>query len=133
MYFYTLTMNVSQAPSEVENLCDEMSVSGAAGLIVAEDVPSEVKNVCDLINTIFSEAVACQVGKLRKETCLGCQMDHPSQRKHECLMLTVEEGCLMHGLSAVERVIEREILWKQFFEAIRVEVELLRLRAWCTL
>jgi uncharacterized protein YktA (UPF0223 family) len=31
-----------------------------------------------------------------------------------------EEGWLLHGLEAVERVIERGIVRKQFLEAIRV-------------
>jgi hypothetical protein len=35
-------------------------------------------------------------------------------------MLSDEEGWLLHGLEAVERVIERGILRKQFLEAIRV-------------
>ena len=35
-------------------------------------------------------------------------------------MLSDEEGWLLHGLEAVERVIERGIVRKQFLEAIRV-------------
>jgi uncharacterized protein YktA (UPF0223 family) len=35
-------------------------------------------------------------------------------------MLSDEKGWLLHGLEAVERVIERGIVRKQFLEAIRV-------------
>jgi hypothetical protein len=35
-------------------------------------------------------------------------------------MLSDEEGWLLHGLEAVEHVIERGIVRKQFLEAIRV-------------
>jgi hypothetical protein len=35
-------------------------------------------------------------------------------------MLSDKEGWLLHGLEAVERVIERGIVRKQFLEAIRV-------------
>ena len=37
--------------------------------LAVDEVPSEVKNVCNLMNAIFYEAVAAQVGKLCKERC----------------------------------------------------------------
>ena len=43
-----------------------------------------------------------------------------SESEHDCIMLSDEEGWLLHGLEAVERVIERGIVRKQFLEAIRV-------------
>ena len=35
-------------------------------------------------------------------------------------MMSEEEGWIMHGLEAIERIIKHEIVWKQFVEAIRV-------------
>jgi hypothetical protein len=72
------------------------------------------------MNAIFSEAIDSQVNKLRKEKCWGCIVDHPSQKRHECLMMSEDEGWIMHGLEAIERVIESQVVWKHFTEAIRV-------------
>ena len=52
----------------------------------------EVKNLCNLLNVIFSDAVGHEVDKLRKEKCCGCEVNHPSQRRHECLIM-VAENC----------------------------------------
>ena len=85
-----------------------------------EVVPWEIKNLCNLLNAIFSEAVGHEVDKLRQEKCCGSEVNHPSQRRHECLMMSKVEGWIMHGLEAIERIIKDEIVWKQFVEAIRV-------------
>ena len=60
----------------------------ANSLNVDEIVPVEVRNLRDLMNAIFVEAVSDEVRKLRKEKCCGCLVNHPSQRRHECLMMT---------------------------------------------
>jgi hypothetical protein len=57
-------------------------------LNIDEVVPWEVKNLYNLMNAIFSEAIDNQVNKLRKEKCCGCIVDHPSQKIHECLMMS---------------------------------------------
>ena len=59
---------------------------------------------------IFSQAVSCEVHKLREEKCRGCKVNHPNQRRHECLMMSKEDGWTMHGLEAIEGVNERLIL-----------------------
>ena len=87
---------------------------------VDEIVPSEVKNLCHLMNAVFAESVACEIGKLCKEKCRGCEVNHPSQRRHECIMLSEEQRCISYRLEAIERVIERGIVWKQFIEAVRL-------------
>ena len=63
----------------------------ANSLNVDEVVPWEVKNLCNLMNAIFSEAIANQVNKLRKEKCCGCMVDHPSKKRDECLMMSKED------------------------------------------
>ena len=111
----------------MESLCcmfSAMSISKEEMFLPSElavdEVPSEVKNVCNLMNAIFYEAVAAQVGKLCKERCQGCEVDHPSQRRHDCLMLSLDEEWVMYGLEAVERVLEKGTLRRQFIEAVRV-------------
>ena len=91
----------------------------ANNLNVDEVVPWEIDNLCNLLNAIFSEAVGHDVETLRQEKCCGCEVNHPSQRRHECLMMSEEEGWIMHGLEAIERIIKHEIVWKQFVETIR--------------
>ncbi|CAB4036375.1 Hypothetical predicted protein [Paramuricea clavata] len=106
----------------MESLCDMfagMSISQVPNDLVVNEVSYEVKNVCDLMNAVFFEAV-CEIQRLLKEKCPGCEVDHPSQRRHDCIMLSDEEGWLLHGLEAVEHVIEHGIVRKQFLEAIRV-------------
>ena len=90
------------------------------GEITDEVVPWEVNQQCNLMNAIFSQVVNQRVQELRKEKCCGCKVDHPSQRRHECLMMSEEEGWIGYGLEAAEHVLQQEILWKQFREAIRI-------------
>jgi hypothetical protein len=80
-----------------------------------------VKDVCGLMDAIFSEAVSDEIEKIRKEKCCDCKVDYQNQRRHECLMLTLEESWTTYGLDAIEQVIEWGILWKLFNEAIRVQ------------
>ena len=88
--------------------------------LVVDEVSYEVKNVCDLMNAVFFEAVLCEIQRLLKEKCPSCEVDNLSQRRHNCIMLSDEEGWLLHGLEAVEHVIKHGILRKQFLEANRV-------------
>ena len=72
-------------------------------------------NECHILKAIDN-----QVNKLRKEKCWGYIVDHPSQKRHECLMMSEDEGWIMHGLEAIEQVIACQVVWKHFTEAIRV-------------
>ncbi|CAB4025477.1 Hypothetical predicted protein [Paramuricea clavata] len=83
----------------MESSCDDMFAAMSISQevpndLVVDEVSYEVKNVCDLMNAVFFEAVVCEIRRLLKEKCPGCE--------------------------AVERVIERGIVKKQFLEAIRV-------------
>ena len=90
------------------------------GEITDEVVPWEVNQQCNLMNALFSQVVNQRVQELRKEKCCGCKVNHPSQRRHDCLMMGEEEGWINYGLEAIEHVLQQEILWKQFREAIRI-------------
>ena len=95
-------------------------MSVAFCLLMDEVASYEVKNLCGLMDAIFSEAVSDEIAKIRKEKCCDCKVDYPSQRRHECLMLILEESWTTYGLDAIEQVIEWAILWKLFNEAIFV-------------
>ena len=91
-----------------------------AGDITDEVVPWEVKQQCNLMIAIFLQVVHHHVQELRTKKCCGCEVNHPSQRRHDCITMTHEEGWLTYGLEAIEHVLEHGILWKQFREAIRI-------------
>ena len=90
------------------------------GEMVDEFVPWEVTQQINLMNAIFSQCIDLQLKKLQKERCCGCKIDHPNQRQHDCIMVSEEEGWITYGLEAVEHIFEKEILLKQFREAIRI-------------
>ena len=90
------------------------------GEMTDEVVPWEVTHQCNLMNAIFSQVVNHRVQELRKEKCCGCEIDHPSQRRHECIMMSEEEGWITYGLEVIEHVLKHGILWKQYREAIRI-------------
>ena len=64
----------------------------------SDEVSSDdYKKLCKLLETIIAWAVFDEVHKLSKEKCCGCEYDHPSQRRHDCVMLTVEEKWSTYG------------------------------------
>ena len=67
---------------------------GAFCLLMDEVASYEVKYLCDgAMDAIFSETVSDEIAKIRKEKCqCDCKVDYPSQRTHECLMLTLHVG-----------------------------------------
>ncbi|CAB4012542.1 Hypothetical predicted protein [Paramuricea clavata] len=54
-----------------------------------------------------SDSFSDEIAKIRREKSCDCKVDYPSQRRHECLMLTLEESWTTYGLDAIEQVIER--------------------------
>ena len=60
------------------------------------------KQLCKLLETLLAKAVSDEVHKLCKERCCGRDYDHPSQRRHDCLMLTEEEKWVNYGLEAID-------------------------------
>ncbi|CAB3985174.1 Hypothetical predicted protein, partial [Paramuricea clavata] len=89
-------------------------------LSVDEVAPSERENLCNLLSAILLDFVADHIKQLRSERCCGCKVNHPSQRRHKCLMMTNEEGWHMYGEEAIRCVHTKNIIWKAFLEPIRV-------------
>ena len=69
---------------------------------------------------IYANAVAHEVERLCVDSCNGCQAGHPSQRQHDCLMMSENERWQMYGLQAIERVNGKRMVWNEFAEAMRV-------------
>jgi hypothetical protein len=74
----------------------------------------------NLLEGIYANAVAHEVQKLCVETCNGCQVGHPSQSQHYCLMMNENERWQMYGLQAIERANGKRMVWNEFAEAMRV-------------
>ena len=77
-------------------------------------------NQFNLLEGIYANAVACEVHKLCAELCCGCQINHASQRQHDCLMMDEYERWQMYGLQAIERVNAKRMVWNDFAEVMRV-------------
>ena len=90
------------------------------GEMVDEFVPWEVTHQINLMNAIFLQCIDLRVEELGKEKCYGCEIEHPSQRQHDCLMMSDEEAWETYGLEAIEHIFQKQILQKQFTEAIRI-------------
>ena len=52
---------------------------------------------------IYANAVANEVEGPCVDSCNGCQVCHPSQRQHDCLMMNENERWQMYGLQAIGR------------------------------
>jgi hypothetical protein len=48
------------------------------------------------MNAIFQDAVNTQLQPR------GCEVDHPSERRHKCIMMPEDESWIMYGEEAVE-------------------------------
>jgi hypothetical protein len=84
---------------------------------------SDYRRLFSLLEAIYAEAAAREVGKLTKERCCCCEYDHSSQRHHDCIMLSEQERWRSYGLEAIERVIVKRMVWREFVEAIRVMLQ----------
>ena len=42
------------------------------------------------------EVIEEMIEKLKKSTCAGCEIDHPSQTRHTCIMRDAQEHLNMH-------------------------------------
>jgi hypothetical protein len=73
-----------------------------------------------LLLLLYANAVAQEVVIFCVESCNGCQVGHPSQRQHDCLMMNEKERWQMYGLQAIERVNGKRMVWNEFAEAMRV-------------
>ena len=58
----------------------------------------------NLLEGIYANAVAHEVERLCVDSCNGCQVGHPSQRQHDCLMMNENERWQMYGLRPIYTV-----------------------------
>ena len=62
---------------------------------------------------VYAEAVLNKLYEVSKTQCYGCEIDHPSQKQHSCLMM-YDDGTMMFYYfdEALDRVNELDILQK---------------------
>ena len=80
----------------------------------------EYQKLFSLIEVICTHAVFTEIERLCEENCCGCKIDHPSQRQHDCLMLTAEEKWELCYKKAVALLNDNRSVWDEFIEATRV-------------
>ena len=78
---------------------------------VYDSMLSDIIKLADRVDTIketfltcYTVEIAGNVSKLVSEECYGCEVDHPSQRRHECLMMPGETRMLYYFDKAKEKV-----------------------------
>ena len=80
----------------------------------------EYQKLFSLIEVIYTHAVFTEIERLCEENCCGCKIDHPSQRQHDCLMLTAEEKWELYYKKAVALLNDNRSVWDEFIVATRV-------------
>lgn len=60
----------------------------------------------------FAEVLQELITKKTKETCSGCQVEHPSQHNHECLMKSEQEHLERHFETACRSFLLLDVLIK---------------------
>ena len=80
----------------------------------------EYQKLFSLIEVIYTHAVFTEIERLCEENCCGGKIDHPSQRQHDCLMLTAEDKWKLYNKKAVALLNDNRSVWDEFIEATRV-------------
>ncbi|CAC5426300.1 unnamed protein product [Mytilus coruscus] len=70
----------------------------------------------------FAENIIKHTRKLAKEHCYGCEVDHPSQRHHTCIMWTDEEHLNLYFDEAFDSMKTETITaqWKEEIEHLNI-------------
>jgi hypothetical protein len=73
-----------------------------------------------LLEAIYIYAIQNEVNRICEGNCYGCDVGHPSQRNHDCLMMEDEEKWLLYTADAGMQVKCKYYIWSEFIEATRV-------------
>ena len=80
----------------------------------------EYQKMFSLIEVKYTHAVFTEIERLCEENCHGCKIDHPSQRQHDCLMLTAKEKWELYYKKADPLLNDNRSVWDEFIKATRV-------------
>lgn len=79
------------------------------------------KMVCLLefaLKFYYAKSVIENVGSIAISMCTGCEIGHPSQEQHSCLMLSQEEKCMMYFDEALIQLNE-EVMLSQWLTEVK--------------
>ena len=67
--------------------------------------------ISNIFHLVYADECVEPIYAERKNQCYGCETNHPSQRQHDCLMLSEEESWNLFYDNAKDGV-EKEEVWK---------------------
>ena len=105
-----------------QDIFDDDSLTASDPSCVSEPTYYKVEQLDQVFKEVYCDAVEEELKIIRKEECDGCKVDHPSQRRHDCLMMDAETTVDMFYDTALLRVAEENIL-NQFYEKIGNEFD----------
>ena len=75
---------------------------------------------------IYAKAMHECLPTIIRENCYGCEVDHPSQLQHHCLMYDREESIYMYFEELLSAVNEDDILlsWSEIVDTLDISPEL---------
>ena len=68
--------------------------------------------ISNIFHLVYTDECVGPIYEERQRQCYGCEVDHPSQRHHDCLMLTEEESWNLFYDQAKD-VVDAEEVWKK--------------------
>ena len=71
---------------------------------------ADYQQLIPLVEAIYINVVAVEVNRLCTKNCKGCEIEHPSRKQHECLMMLEEERCEVNCETAVDIVNNEEMI-----------------------
>ena len=74
-----------------------------------------------IYNVEFAQQVRKELGELVKKHCYGCEVEHPSQTHHTCLMLTEQEHIDAYFEVALDTVDRKAVIDTWTAELKRME------------
>ena len=91
------------------------------------DTSAQIMLMDSYFDFLYARALYNCLAPTVKQNCYGCEVDHPSQLQHYCLMYDVEEHIYMYFDDMMAAVDEDNILlsWSEIVDTLDVPPELL--------
>ena len=65
----------------------------------------------------YINEIVYNISTLVSKGCYGCEIDHPSQRRHECLMM-LGDTRMLYYFDKAKRNVDRELVMEEFFKSL---------------
>jgi hypothetical protein len=77
-----------------------------------ESSEDSIRFMVSIYHMVFTKKMRDELVTLAKKNCYGCEVNHPSQTQHTCLMWTELEHLSVYLEEALETVDREEVLKK---------------------